>query len=66
MQGKARIGHAILLLLQVGVLENFKSVPLVTGIDMACFAGAVLASSASVFILSKLDMSQRQAKQSFT
>ncbi|OEL29761.1 hypothetical protein BAE44_0009220 [Dichanthelium oligosanthes] len=57
-QAKTRIGHAILLLLQVGVLEKFKSVPLVTGLDMACFAGAVLASSAGVFLLSKLSMGQ--------
>ncbi|KAG0547679.1 hypothetical protein BDA96_01G101300 [Sorghum bicolor] len=58
-QAKTRIGHAILLLLQVGVLEKFKSVPLVTGLDMACFGGAVLASSASVFLLSKLNIGQQ-------
>ncbi|PAN45117.1 hypothetical protein PAHAL_9G094500 [Panicum hallii] len=63
-QAKTRIGHAILRLLQVGVLEKFKSVPLVTGLDMACFAGAVVASSASVFLLSKLSMGQEQLKQS--
>jgi len=43
----------------VGVLEKFKSVPLVTGLDMACFGGAVLASSASVFLLSKLNIGQQ-------
>uniref|UniRef100_A0A0E0KIU3 Uncharacterized protein n=1 Tax=Oryza punctata TaxID=4537 RepID=A0A0E0KIU3_ORYPU len=59
-QAKTRIGHAILLLLQAGVLEKFKSVPLVTGIDMACFAGAVLASSAGVFLLSKLSTTAEQ------
>ncbi|RLN39625.1 hypothetical protein C2845_PM01G28760 [Panicum miliaceum] len=63
-QAKTRIGHAILRLLQVGVLEKFKSVPLVTGLDMACFAGAVVASSASVFLLSKLAMGQQRLKQS--
>ncbi|XP_051178466.1 uncharacterized protein [Lolium perenne] len=56
VQAKSRFGHAILLLLQAGVLEKFKSVPLVTGLDMACFAGAVLASSAGVFLLSKLSV----------
>uniref|UniRef100_A0A0D9VYS5 Uncharacterized protein n=1 Tax=Leersia perrieri TaxID=77586 RepID=A0A0D9VYS5_9ORYZ len=60
-QAKTRIGHAILLLLQAGVLEKFKSVPLVTGIDMACFAGAVLASSAGVFLLSQLTRTQQQS-----
>ena len=53
-QAKSRFGHAVILLLQAGVLEKFKSVPLVTGLDMACFAGAVLASSAGLFLLSKL------------
>ncbi|CAL4927230.1 unnamed protein product [Urochloa decumbens] len=62
-QAKTRIGHAIVLLLQVGVLEKFKCVPLVTGLDMACFAGAVLASSAGVFLLSKLSMGQQRLKQ---
>ncbi|KAG8098086.1 hypothetical protein GUJ93_ZPchr0013g37996 [Zizania palustris] len=65
-QAKTRIGHAILLLLQAGVLEKFKSVPLVTGVDMACFAGAVLASSAGVFLLSKLSAQQQQCKKAFT
>lgn len=64
-QAKSRIGHAILLLLQAGVLEKFKSVPLVSGLDMACFAGAVLASSAGVFLLSKLAIRQQQCKQTF-
>ncbi|XP_015690458.1 uncharacterized protein LOC102708885 [Oryza brachyantha] len=62
-QAKTRIGHAILLLLQAGVLEKFKSVPLVTGVDMACFAGAVLASSAGVFLLSKLATTQQPSKR---
>ncbi|KAJ1293681.1 hypothetical protein BS78_01G087400 [Paspalum vaginatum] len=64
-QAKTRIGHAILLLLQVGILEKFKSVPLVTGLDLACFGGAVLASSAGVFLLSKLTMGQQRLKQTF-
>ncbi|CAL4935836.1 unnamed protein product [Urochloa decumbens] len=64
-QAKTRIGHAIVLLLQVGVLEKFKCVPLATGLDMACFAGAVLASSAGVFLLSKLSMGQERLKQNY-
>ena len=63
VQAKSRFGHAILLLLQAGVLEKFKSVPLVTGIDMACFAGAVLASSAGVFLLSKLSVRPQRCKR---
>lgn len=62
-QAKSRFGHAVILLLQAGVLEKFKSVPLVTGLDMACFAGAVLASSAGVFLLSKLSVHPQPCKQ---
>ncbi|KAL8230873.1 hypothetical protein R6Q57_000651 [Mikania cordata] len=53
-QAKSKIGHALMLLLQVGVLEKFKSIPLVTGVDLASFAAAVLVSSAALFILSRL------------
>ncbi|KAK1433545.1 hypothetical protein QVD17_10456 [Tagetes erecta] len=51
---KSKIGHALMLLLQVGVLEKFKSIPLVTGLDLACFAAAVFVSSAGLFILSRI------------
>nr|XP_043618287.1 uncharacterized protein LOC122590014 [Erigeron canadensis] len=53
-QAKSKIGHALMLLLQVGVLDKFKSVPLVTGLDLACFAAAVFVSSAGLFVLSQL------------
>ncbi|XP_076945524.1 uncharacterized protein LOC143616628 [Bidens hawaiensis] len=53
-EAKSKIGHALMLLLQVGVLEKFKSIPLVTGLDLACFAAAVFVSSAVLFILSQL------------
>ncbi|KAJ9567522.1 hypothetical protein OSB04_003488 [Centaurea solstitialis] len=53
-EAKSKIGHAIMLLLQVGILEKFKSVPLVTGVDLACFAASVFVSSAGLFILSRL------------
>ncbi|KAI3684795.1 hypothetical protein L6452_34021 [Arctium lappa] len=56
IQAKSMIGYALMLLLQVGVLEKFKSIPLVTGLDLACFAGAVFVSSAGLFILSKLSL----------
>ncbi|KAK1554366.1 hypothetical protein Q3G72_011205 [Acer saccharum] len=51
---KSRIGYAIMMILQVGVLEKFKNVPMVTALDLACFAGAVLVSSACIFLLSRL------------
>ena len=53
-QAKSKIGHAVMMILQVGVLEKLKSVNLVTAVDLACFAGAVLMSSASIFLLSRL------------
>ncbi|KAJ9186645.1 hypothetical protein P3X46_002192 [Hevea brasiliensis] len=55
-QAKSRIGHAVIMILQVGLLEKFKKIPLVTSLDFACFAGAVLISSACIFILSKLSL----------
>ncbi|KAI4389566.1 hypothetical protein MLD38_001781 [Melastoma candidum] len=56
LKAKSRVGHAVMMILQVGVLEKFKSIPLTTGLDLACFAGAMLLSSASIFVLSKLSI----------
>lgn len=53
---KSKIGHAVMMILQVGVLDKLKSVPVVTGVDLACFAGAVFISSACIFLLSKLSV----------
>lgn len=61
MQAKSRIGHALIMLLQVGVLEKFKNVPVVNGVDLACFAGAVFVSSICVFILSRLAITTTKA-----
>nr|GMD09533.1 uncharacterized protein LOC109169728 [Ipomoea batatas]GMD89053.1 uncharacterized protein LOC109169728 [Ipomoea batatas] len=57
MQAKSKIGHAVVMILQVGVLEKFKEIPLVTSLDLACFAAVVFVSSACVFLLSKLNVS---------
>ncbi|XP_074270468.1 uncharacterized protein LOC141594218 [Silene latifolia] len=53
-QAKTRVGHAIMMILQVGILDKFKTIPLVTPLDLACFAAALLVSSTSIFLLSKL------------
>ncbi|MED6194428.1 hypothetical protein PIB30_028458 [Stylosanthes scabra] len=53
-EAKSKIGHAVMMILQVGVLEKLKDITLLTGIDLACFAAAVLTSSASIFVLSRL------------
>ncbi|KAK9947143.1 hypothetical protein M0R45_012577 [Rubus argutus] len=60
-KAKSKIGHAVMMILQVGLLEKFKSIPLVTPLDLACFAGAVLVSSACIFLLSRLDYSVTNA-----
>ena len=59
-QAKSRIGHVMVMLLQVGVKEKFKNVPLSTGLNLACFAGALLFSSASLFLLSRLHCSPEE------
>ncbi|PHU20826.1 hypothetical protein BC332_11977 [Capsicum chinense] len=61
MQAKSRIGHALIMLLQVGVLEKFKNIPVINGLDLACFAGAVFVSSICVFILSRLAVTTSKA-----
>ncbi|GMN28380.1 hypothetical protein TIFTF001_002019 [Ficus carica] len=53
-EAKSKLGHAVMMILQVGVLEKFQSVPLVTPTDLACFAATILISSSSIFLLSKL------------
>ncbi|KAG8389980.1 hypothetical protein BUALT_Bualt01G0035800 [Buddleja alternifolia] len=53
-QAKTKIGHAVIMILQVEVLEKFKSIPMANGLDLACFAGALFMSSASIFLLSRM------------
>ncbi|KAJ7007291.1 hypothetical protein NC653_006363 [Populus alba x Populus x berolinensis] len=42
------------MILQAGLLEKFVNVPSATGLDVACFAGAVLISSAWILPLPRL------------
>ncbi|URE15942.1 Uncharacterized protein family, UPF0114 [Musa troglodytarum] len=60
---KSRLGHAVLLILQTGVVDKFKNVQLASGMDLACFAAAVFVSSACVFLLSKLSMQHSKNEQ---
>nr|XP_018684101.1 PREDICTED: uncharacterized protein LOC103993122 [Musa acuminata subsp. malaccensis] len=60
---KSRLGHAVLLILQTGVVDKFKNVRLASGMDLACFAAAVFVSSACVFLLSKLSMQHSKTEQ---
>ncbi|KAK6118901.1 hypothetical protein DH2020_047354 [Rehmannia glutinosa] len=38
MQAKSKLGHAVIMILQVQVMEKFKSIPVTNGVDLACFA----------------------------
>ncbi|KFK32911.1 hypothetical protein AALP_AA6G305200 [Arabis alpina] len=53
-EAKTRIGSAVVMILHVGMVEKFKTTPLVTCMDLACFAASLLVCSASMFIFSKL------------
>ncbi|GMJ15356.1 hypothetical protein HRI_005204800 [Hibiscus trionum] len=55
-QAKSKMGHAVMMILQVGVLEKFKSIPIVSSLDLACFAASVFVSSACIFLLSRLSV----------
>ncbi|KAK8708035.1 hypothetical protein V6N13_059082 [Hibiscus sabdariffa] len=55
-QAKSKMGHAVMMILQVGVLEKFKSIPIATSLDLACFAASLFVSSACIFLLSRLSV----------
>ncbi|XP_044510066.1 uncharacterized protein LOC123228672 isoform X2 [Mangifera indica] len=57
-EAKSKLGHAVMIILQVGVLEKFNTITLVTSLDMVCFAGALLISSVCTFLLSRLSVSR--------
>ncbi|KAL0432459.1 UNVERIFIED_CONTAM: hypothetical protein Slati_2580200 [Sesamum latifolium] len=63
IQAKSKIGQAVLMILQVQVLEKFKSIPVVNGVDLACLAGAIFLSSASLFVLSKIAFAHVEVRQ---
>jgi uncharacterized membrane protein YqhA len=60
-EAKSRIGHALMMILQVGVLDKFTSVPMTTGLDLACFAASLFISSACIFLLSKLSFATHRS-----
>ncbi|PIN15836.1 hypothetical protein CDL12_11519 [Handroanthus impetiginosus] len=63
IQAKSKSGHAVIMILQVEVLEKFKSVPLVNGLDLACFVGTVFLSSAAIFVLSRIAVSHAETSR---
>lgn len=63
IQAKSKMGHAVIMILQVQVLEKLKCVPVSNGVDLAYFAGAVFLSSASIFVLSRMAVARVEAKR---
>ncbi|KAK4434475.1 hypothetical protein Salat_0610300 [Sesamum alatum] len=61
IQAKSKIGQAVIMILQVQVLEKFKTIPVVNSMDLACFAGAVFLSSASLFVFSRITFAHTEA-----
>lgn len=58
-EAKADLGRAVVMLLQSGLVDMFKGVPLTSGPDLACFAASIFFSSASIFLLSRLRRRRR-------
>ncbi|KAJ8621012.1 hypothetical protein MRB53_029541 [Persea americana] len=53
-QAKTGIGHSVVMILQAGVIDKLKDVPMTSVLDLACLAGTILLSSACIFLLSRL------------
>lgn len=59
---KTKVGHVIVMILLVGLLEKSKKVVICSSADLFCFAAAVLLSSGGLYLLSKLN-NVKQNKQ---
>ncbi|GER42660.1 hypothetical protein STAS_19460 [Striga asiatica] len=54
VEAKSKIVHAVIVILQVQVVEKFKSMSVTNVADLVCFAGAIFLSSVSIFVLSRM------------
>ncbi|KAH0455001.1 hypothetical protein IEQ34_016925 [Dendrobium chrysotoxum] len=61
-EAKSRIGHAVMMLLQAGMVEKLKGVSVVNGMDLGCFAAAIFTASATVFLLAHLHSKRTKLK----
>ncbi|PKU68350.1 hypothetical protein MA16_Dca008831 [Dendrobium catenatum] len=61
-EAKSRIGHAVMMLLQAGMVEKLKGVSVVNGMDLGCFAAAIFTASATVFLLAHLHSNRTKLK----
>lgn len=55
-----QIGRALVMMLQSGTVEKLKNIPMVTAVDLVCFAGALFISSAALLVLSKLGRKKKK------
>lgn len=55
-----QIGRAVVMMLQSGIVDKIKNIPMVTGVDLVCFTGALFVSSAALFVLSKLGWKKKK------
>ncbi|KAM6574650.1 hypothetical protein CsatA_022977 [Cannabis sativa] len=51
---KTKVGHVIVMLLLIGLLDKCKKASINTPLDLLCFSASVLLSSGCLFLLSKL------------
>jgi uncharacterized membrane protein YqhA len=54
---KTKIGHVIVMLLLIGLLDKSKKALIHSPADLLCFSASILLSSGSLFLLSKLNES---------
>lgn len=51
---KAKLGHAIVMILLVGMFDKSKKIPIQSPMDLLCFSMSVLLASGCLYLLSKL------------
>lgn len=52
---KTKVGHVIVMLLLIGLIDRSKKATIQTPVDLLCFCASVFLSSSSLFLLSKLN-----------
>lgn len=52
---KTKLGHVIVMILLVGLLEKSRIVEIITTGDLLCFSASILLSSGSLYLLSRLN-----------
>ncbi|GAB2272867.1 hypothetical protein Dimus_007684 [Dionaea muscipula] len=55
---KTKIGHVIVMLLLIGLLDKSKKAAIHTPVDLLCFSASILVSSGCLYLLSRLKDSQ--------